>query len=38
MVSKMTAEELKEYRKKEKEKSIKREKSNKKFDRLFGPK
>ena len=39
MISKMTAEELKEYRKKEKEESIKREiESNKKFDRLFGPK
>ena len=38
-MSKMTAEELKEYRKKEKEESIKREiESNKKFDRLFGPK
>ena len=38
-MSKMTAEELKEYRKKEKEESIKREvESNKKFDRLVGPK
>ena len=38
-MSKMTADELKEYKEKKKEESIKREiESNKKFDRLFGPK
>ena len=38
-ISKMTVEELKEYKKKKEEERIKRDiESNKKFDRLFGPK
>ena len=38
-ISKMTEEELKKYKEKEKEESIRGEiESNKKFDRWFGPK